>query len=97
MFGEDAGPSVSTAVTTIVVLIFGEISPKSIAKESPEKFAMFSAPILNILVKVLTPFNFLFGLWKKLLSLIFKSSEDEGITEEELLSIVDEATEESAE
>ena len=93
MLGEDAGPSVSTAVTTIVVLIFGEISPKSIAKESPEKFAMFSAPILNILVKVLTPFNFLFGLWKKLLSLIFKSSEDEGITEEELLSIVDEATE----
>ena len=55
MLGEDAGPSVSTAVTTIVVLIFGEISPKSIAKESPEKFAMFSAPILNILVKVLTP------------------------------------------
>lgn len=93
MLGEDAGPSVSTAVTTIVVLIFGEISPKSIAKESPEKFAMFSAPILNILVKVLTPFNFLFGLWKKLLSLIFKSSEAEGITEEELLSIVDEATE----
>lgn len=93
MLGEDAGPSISTAVTTIVVLIFGEISPKSIAKESPEKFAMFSAPILNILVKVLTPFNFLFGLWKKLLSLIFKSSEDEGITEEELLSIVDEATE----
>ena len=42
---------------------------------------------------MLTPFNFLFGLWKKLLSLIFKSSEDEGITEEELLSIVDEATE----
>lgn len=91
MLGDEAGPSVSTAVTTVIVLIFGEISPKSIAKESSEKFAMFSAPILNVLVKILTPFNFLFGQWKKLLSLIFKSSDDVGITEEELLSIVDEA------
>lgn len=93
MLGAEAGPSVSTAVTTVVVLmlIFGEVSPKSIAKESPEKFAMFSAPILNMLVKILTPFNFLFGQWKKLLSLLFKSSDDTGITEEELLFIVDEA------
>lgn len=93
MLGDEAGPSVSTAVTTVIVLIFGEVSPKSIAKESPEKFAMFSAPILNILVKILTPFNFLFGQWKKLLSMIFKSTDEEGITEEELLSIVDEAQE----
>lgn len=91
MLGEEAGPSISTAVTTIVVLIFGEISPKSIAKEVPEKFAMFSAPILRVLQFVLTPFNYLFGLWKKFLSLIFKSEEDNGITEEELLSIVEEA------
>ena len=94
ILGDEAGPSVSTAVTTIVVLIFGEVSPKSIAKESPEKFAMFSAPILNILVKLLTPFNFLFGQWKKLLSLIFKSSDENGITEEELLYMVDEAEQE---
>lgn len=91
---DEIGPSVSTAVTTVVVLIFGEVSPKSIAKESPEKFAMFSAPFLNILVVLLTPFNFLFKQWKKLLSLIFKSSDDNGITEEELLSIVDEAEQE---
>lgn len=51
----------------------------------------FQAPILNMLVKILTPFNFLFGQWKKLLSLLFKSSDDTGITEEELLFIVDEA------
>lgn len=89
--GSEAGPSVSTAVTTVVVLIFGEVSPKSIAKESPEKFAMFSAPILNVLVKLLTPFNFLFGKWKKLLSRLFKSSDETGITEEELLFIVEEA------
>ena len=91
LLGAEAGPSVSTAVTTVVVLIFGEVSPKSIAKESPEAFSMFSAPILNMLVILLTPFNFLFKQWKKLLSLLIKSSEDDGITEEELLSIVEEA------
>ncbi len=90
-FGEEAGASLSTVVTTIVVLIFGEVSPKSIAKESPEKFAMFSAPFLNALMVLLTPANFLFGQWKKLLSKIFKSSNDQGITEEELLTIVEEA------
>lgn len=94
LLGNEAGPSVSTLVTTVVVLIFGEISPKSIAKESPEKFAMFSAPFLNVLRIILTPFNFLFGQWKKLLSLIFKSDEDRSITEEELLTIVEEAEEE---
>ena len=92
--GNEAGPSVSTAVTTVVVLIFGEISPKSIAKESPEKFAMFSAPILRVIMFVLTPFNFLFSLWKKLLSKVFKSDEDRSITEEELITIVEEAEQE---
>lgn len=75
------------------MLIFGEVSPKSIAKESPEKFAMFSAPLLKIFIIILTPFNFLFRQWKKLLSRIFKSEEDKGITEEEFLSIVEEAEE----
>lgn len=89
--GNDAGASVSTLVTTVIILIFGEISPKSIAKESPEKFAMFSAPFLNVLMIVLTPVNFLFKQWKRLLSLLFKASEERGITEEELLTIVEEA------
>lgn len=91
MLGEDMGASVSTIVTTIVVLIFGEVSPKSIAKESPERFAMFSAPLLNVFLVILTPANYLFRQWKKLLSVIFKASDDRGITEEELLTIVDEA------
>ena len=94
LLGDDAGPTVSTVVTTVVVLIFGEISPKSIAKESPEKFAMFSAPILKVLVIILTPFNFLFKQWKKLLSLIFRGGDDKGITEEELISLVEEAEQE---
>lgn len=74
-----------------LVLIFGEVSPKSIAKESPEAFAMFSAPLLRVFTVILTPFNFFFVQWKKLLSMIFKASEDKGITEEELLTIVEEA------
>ena len=58
MLGDAKGASVSTIVTTVLVLIFGEISPKSIAKESPDKFALFSAPIIAVLVKILTPVNF---------------------------------------
>ena len=94
LLGGDSGATVSTIVTTIVVLIFGEVSPKSIAKESPETIAKFSAPFLHILMIVLTPVTFLFSQWKKLLSRIFKSSENHGITDEELMTIVEEATQE---
>ena len=92
--GEESGPSMSTVVMTVALLIFGEVTPKSIAKEMPEKFAMFSAPLLRMLQAVFAPFNFLFGLWKKLLSLIIKTEEDRGITEEEILTIVEEAQQE---
>jgi CBS domain containing-hemolysin-like protein len=90
---ESLATTVSTVALTVVLLIFGEISPKTIAKESPEKFAMFSAPIISALMFVFTPLNFLFRQWKKLLSLIFKTEEDAGITEEELISIIEEAEE----
>ena len=70
-FGSSTGPTLSTVVMTVLVLIFGEISPKSLAKESPEKFAMFSAPILRIFLTILAPLKFLFVQWKKLLSHIF--------------------------
>lgn len=94
LLGEQTGTSVSTAFCTVIVLIFGEISPKSIAKESPESFALFSAPILRVFMVILRPFNLLFSLWKKLLSRIFVSQEDHGITDEELLTIVEEAEQE---
>ena len=61
----DMGATLSTVVMTLVVLIFGEISPKSIAKDIPEKFAMFSAPLLRCLMFILTPVNFVFANWKK--------------------------------
>ncbi|MCU0104936.1 hemolysin family protein [Acholeplasma vituli] len=93
LLGQDLGATISTIVTTIVVLIFGEVTPKSIAKEYPEKFALFAAPIVNVLEKVFLPFNFFFKQWKVLMSKIIKPNEDRSITEEELLTIVDEAQE----
>lgn len=87
----DAGATLSTIVMTVAVLIFGEVSPKSLAKDSPERFAMFSAPMMRVLMFILTPINAFFSGWKKMLSRIFKSPEDPGITEEELLTLVDEA------
>ena len=85
------GPLVSTVALTVIILIFGEISPKSLAKESPERWAMTAAPLLRVFLVVLLPLNFLFGLWKKLLSALFHKTEDDGITEEELVGMVDQA------
>lgn len=90
MFG-DNGPTVSTVAMTIIILIFGEVTPKSIAKESPEAFAMFSAPIINALIYVFKPINFLLIAIKRLVGKVFKVSGDRTISESELLSIVEEA------
>ena len=86
-----AGVSVSTAVMTVVVLMFGEIAPKSIAKERPEKLALAFYPALNAILKLLTPIVFLTSCWQKLVYRVFKPAEDRGITEEELITIVEEA------
>ncbi len=85
------GPTISTVVTTVIVLVFGEISPKNLAKESPEKFAMFATPATRGFMVVFTPLNWLFGQLKVLLSKLFKISPDDGITEEEILTMVEEA------
>ena len=86
----DAGATISTVVVTVVVLIFGEISPKSIAKDCAEKCAMLSAPILQVLIWVLMPLNLLFFLWKKLLAKVFRLSGESKMSQEELLMLVDE-------
>ena len=86
--------TVSTAVLTVLVLIFGEISPKTVAKSMPERFAMFAAPVINAMCVVFTPVSFLFKAWQSLLSRIFRRKEDDaGMTEEELISIIEEAEE----
>ena len=91
---QDLAATVSTAVLTVVVLVFGEISPKTIANNSPESFVLFSAPIINVFKIILSPFNFVFNGWQKLLAKLFKKQDDQGMTEEELISIIEEAEEE---
>lgn len=91
---QELAATIATATLTILVLVFGEVSPKTIAKNSPDKFAMFSAPIIKAIKFILTPFTFLFQKWQNLLAKIFKPEEDTGITEEELISIIEEAEEE---
>ncbi len=88
---EGLATTLSTVILTVVILIFGEITPKVLAKEFPEGFARFSAPFINVLAWLLIPFTFLFGLWKKLLLKIFKHKEDNAITDDELKILVEEA------
>ena len=90
----DMGATISTVVITIVVLIFGEISPKSLAKDSPERFAMLSAPLLRVLMWVLAPLNFLFSQWKRLLTVVFRVKDGRKLTQQELLVLVDEVEQE---
>lgn len=85
------GATLATVFATVVVLIFGEISPKSLAKENPEKFAMISAPFIKFLSVLLKPINWLFAQWKKLLAKLFNANEARPITEDELLTMVEEA------
>lgn len=85
----DIGATVSSVVVTVAVLIFGEITPKSIAKDSPEKFAMFCAGFIRFWLFVLTPLNFIFSKWKKLVSRFFKTDESSKMSHEELLVLVE--------
>ena len=91
LLGGSLGPTASTVVMTVAVLIFGEISPKNIAKEHPEGFALFAAPIMRGLMWIFTPLNVFFSLWKKLLGKIFGTQENGSYTEDELITIVEEA------
>lgn len=93
---ENMAATISTIVITVVVLLFGEISPKSIAKDHPEGFAMGVSAFLGFLIAVLTPINAIFMLWKKILSKIFKPTNNDTVTEGELLTLVDEAHEDGS-
>lgn len=91
----DVGVTVSTVVMTFLVLIFGEISPKSLAKESPETFAMFAARPLYFFTYLFLPLNFVFNAWKKLLVKIFKLNKKKPtLTEEEFQLMVTEIKDE---
>ena len=91
---ESLAATVSTIVITVAVLIFGEITPKVIAKENADSSAIALAPVVKFFVIILTPFSVIFGGWSKLIHKIFKSKEQEAsFTEDELITIVDEAEE----
>lgn len=83
--------TLSTVVMTVVILIFGEVSPKAVAKESPESIAMTFAPVLKALCTVFTPAAVFFSALKKMLTKMFKTDSSESFIEEELMTMVDEA------
>ena len=91
MLGAERGATVSTIVLTIIVLIFGEVTPKSLAKEMPEKMATAVSPFLVLLMALMTPLTWLFTQWKKLLGHFVHSGEADTITEGELMTMVSEA------
>jgi len=96
MFGEARGVSIATITMTVLVLLFGDISPKTLAKETPELTAIRNAPLLRFFVFLLTPVNALVGFWKKFLLIIFPIKTNRSTTEDELLTYVGEVRQEGA-
>ncbi len=84
---------VSTAVMTVGVLIFGEITPKFIAKAYPEKVSMAFYPIITLFIYLFYPLNLIFSGWKWLLSKIIRFKDEDVVTEDEIMTVVEEAEE----
>lgn len=87
----DLGATVSTVVMTVIVLIFGEITPKTIAKEKAEKWALMVSPAVKFFIVLFAPLNLFFRGWNFLLNKFFGLKKAETVTEEELKTYVDEA------
>lgn len=85
------GAAVSTVVMTVLVLIFGEITPKTLAKEAPESFALSTVGLLRMFLVIFTPLTLLFRGWKALVHCVFRTEEQAGISQDEILTIVEEA------
>ncbi|MER2055841.1 MAG: hemolysin family protein [Clostridia bacterium] len=88
---EELATTIASIVMTVVVLFVGEVGPKTLAKQQPEKFAMAVAPVIRVLMVLLKPLDLLFSLWRKLLSKLVKPEPEENQIEEELMTIIDEA------
>ena len=91
--GGNTSALISTIVITVAVLIFGEITPKFVAKVYPEKLAMAYYPIIKLFYYVFYVLNVIFSGWKWLLSKIFRFKNDDVVTEDEIMTIVEEAEE----
>ena len=93
--GADNGPLLATVVLTVVVLIFGEVMPKSIAKDHSEGLTIGTSGVITFLTFIFTPLSLFFTGLKKLVSLIFgKGGKEVTVTEQELLAIIDEIEDE---
>jgi CBS domain containing-hemolysin-like protein len=88
------GVSVSTVIMTALVLLLGEITPKTIAKEMPEMTALRNAPLLRFFNILFSPLNYLIAKWKKIIIKIFSVKQDRSVTEDELLTFVGEVRQE---
>lgn len=86
----------SVIAVTVAILVFGEIIPKSLATDFPEKFACFSAPIISVIIIILTPITFIFSGIQKLSANIVKTENDSKMSSEELLMLVDEVQQEGS-
>jgi Mg2+/Co2+ transporter CorB len=93
LFGE-SGVGIATAIMTVILMVFCDISPKTLAKETPELTALRTAPLLNVFLLILTPINYLLTLWKKFLMFLFPVKQDRTTTEDELLTYVGEVRQE---
>ena len=91
MWGAKFGPTIATIGITIIVLVFGEVSPKIIAREKPEAAALFLAPMINGLMIILKPITICFSGLKKLLKKMIGANDEPEFSEDELLTIVEEA------
>ena len=90
---KENGALISTVIMTVTILIFGEITPKSVAKAHPEQFAMFFTPFISVLVVLFKPLTFLFNGLAFLISKLFKSQESDEFRSEEFITMVEEAQE----
>ena len=95
LLGQELGPTVSTIALTVVGLIFGEITPKTLAKEAPELFARAVAYPLLVLSWICWPLNYIFGWWKKFIFFICGfNKKKKKYTEEEFKMLVSDVKEE---
>ena len=78
-----------TLITTLIVYLFAEMIPKSLAKARAEEIALLFAPSMMLFVKLLTPISALFSGISKLLSRFFSADDEKTVTEEDLLSIIE--------
>lgn len=89
-FGNN-GVAISTVVMTLLILTFGEIIPKNLAKTNSAKMALAVAPFIYLIVKILTPFTALFGVISKSVT---NGEAEEKMTEDDLITILNVSHEE---